>query len=387
MAEVEVMSKSNVQTLQKNVGTMLNNKKYSDTVFLVNNNQFYASSHLVSVSSKAFDSLLTDHFNNCADKIIKISNVKHDDSFHILLKSMYGIEIDYTQTDKAVLCEVLHLCETYELTNFSEDIQAYLSQLECFELESVVALLNTAKKFNVTELYDKLTVYAYQNTDQLVKHVSFVDLQFDVLVDLIQSDWFCLSEIDILTGVLSWHNDMAKSGSNKQVSRNKNGRGSNFEKKYVSSDDQSDASSYKTDQAESIHTSDKTNPNKNIPDGGIATSDEKSIQLVKSFRENVLKSLLAHIRGPNISVVDYLKAFETELYDKYRDTLLDHKLFSQKSDPRKTKSQLLQKQNLKTRFQLSQQQNNTTGAETKSQQFWKRRNLDCFSNKLTQLSQ
>ncbi|KAI5693301.1 hypothetical protein M8J75_013162 [Diaphorina citri] len=359
------MSKSNMQSLQINVEVMLNNKEYSDTVFLVNNNQFYASSHLVSVSSKPFKFLLTDHFNNCADKIIKISNVKHDDSFHIILKCIYGIEINFTQTDKAVLCEVLCLCDTYELTHFSKDIQWYLSKLESFQIDSVVVLLNTAKKFNLMDLYKRLSIFAYQNTDQLVKHISFVNLQFDVLVDLIQSDWFCTLEIDILTGVLNWHNDMVKSGrGNDQETWEKKSDGEcSIEHHDSSSNNHSDASSSATDLAENVEEieklcpddndgivkengnenseleeeckeSSKNNSREKILNNGMPHEADISSELVKTFSANVLKSLLSHIRISSISATDFMKASETKLFAMYKEFLSDCKQYSQIIQPR-----------------------------------------------------
>ncbi|KAI5709147.1 hypothetical protein M8J76_011286 [Diaphorina citri] len=365
MVEVEKMSKSNMQSLQINVEVMLNNKEYSDTVFLVNNNQFYASSHLVSVSSKPFKFLLTDHFNNCADKIIKISNVKHDDSFHIILKCIYGIEINFTQTDKAVLCEVLCLCDTYELTHFSKDIQWYLSKLESFQIDSVVVLLNTAKKFNLMDLYKRLSIFAYQNTDQLVKHISFVNLQFDVLVDLIQSDWFCTLEIDILTGVLNWHNDMVKSGrGNDQETWEKKSDGEcSIEHHDSSSNNHSDASSSATDLAENVEEieklcpddndgivkengnenseleeeckeSSKNNSREKILNNGMPHEADISSELVKTFSANVLKSLLSHIRISSISATDFMKASETKLFAMYKEFLSDCKQYSQIIQPR-----------------------------------------------------
>uniref|UniRef100_A0A8D9DX03 Uncharacterized protein n=1 Tax=Cacopsylla melanoneura TaxID=428564 RepID=A0A8D9DX03_9HEMI len=57
--------------------------------------------------------------------------------------------------------------------------------------------------------------------------------------------------------------------------------------------------------------------------------------LVQSFKENILKSLLSHIRHLRFTAFEYMKVLEADLFIKYRDILADYKHFSQSTEPRK----------------------------------------------------
>ncbi|XP_026683880.1 uncharacterized protein LOC103515345 [Diaphorina citri] len=357
MSQQKGKYKNNVKLAQKHLEEMLNNKKYSDTVFLVNGNQFYALSYLMAISSKAFDSLLNDHFENCGDKKIRINNVKFEDSFLIILKYIYGVEIDLDEIPPGVLCEVVCLAETYELTEFCSDLKVHLSGLKEFQVDAVVVLLNTASKLDVTQLYNRLTDFVFLNTEQLVKHRSFVDLQFHVLVDLIKSDLFFAPEIDILTAVLKWHFDMSKGRTKRQGTPEKEivGKGV-IEEENGDSDTQTEVSSFDNlDSADTFDSkSDGDDTNENLSKGtedfipeeqteqSMKSCDDNiqgdqacsQMELISAFSENVLKELLSHIRIQRISALEYIKAMETELFKNYKDILMDDKHFTQNSEPR-----------------------------------------------------
>uniref|UniRef100_A0A8D9AH17 BTB domain-containing protein n=1 Tax=Cacopsylla melanoneura TaxID=428564 RepID=A0A8D9AH17_9HEMI len=196
-----------VQALQKRAKKMFNNPKCSDTVFLVNQSKYFASSHLLTMASNVFDTLINTHYENCGDREIRIRNIKNDASFSLLLQYIYAVEMDFTRMNTVILCEVACLCETYGLDEFGSDLKCYLSNLEQFEIDTVVALLNTAQQFNLKALYKKLQVFAFQNAAQIVQHASFVNLQYAVLVDLLKSNWFYAPELEILQSVLIWHAD------------------------------------------------------------------------------------------------------------------------------------------------------------------------------------
>uniref|UniRef100_A0A8D8Y5I1 BTB/POZ domain-containing protein 9 n=1 Tax=Cacopsylla melanoneura TaxID=428564 RepID=A0A8D8Y5I1_9HEMI len=314
---------NNSKNLKAKVRTMFNNANYADTVFLVNSQKFHASSHLVSVSSPPLDILISTHFEHCGDREMKIRNIKFDESFNVILKCIYGIEINLTQMSASVMYEVLCLSQSYELVEFATDVKQYLSMLEDFTVDSLVALLNIAKKFDLKELYSKLTNFAYKNTEQLVKHDSFKDVQYDVLIDLLPSDWFYAKEIDILSGVLTWHTDMYDEANGKKNNNSKKHEDSGFQQAEGSGnelyEDEDD------DGRDNIDT-DKTKASQvlSLPNH----VHEIDINLVKTFSENVLKSLLANVRISQISVMDLFSAFELDLFDRYKVILSDKKNFS-----------------------------------------------------------
>lgn len=307
-----------------NLEKMLNNKRYSDTIFLVNKRKFYASSHIVSISSVELESMLESHYENCGDREIRIGDVKYNESFTAVLRFMYGLDIDLPQLDKAVLCEVLTLAERFELKAFVSMLKSHLSKLECFQLDFLVVLLNTAKKFHMIDLYEKLSFYTYVNADQLVHHESFAELQYDVLSDLVKANFFYTDEIDILKGVLNWHGNNMSNNPSKE-------------------DDIEAVSDEETDEENDIQgkkkmvvqkTSNKKNPNNDNALEQQSQSTTNTKELMKEFSTNVLKALLSHVRFSQISAVNIYKLMETELYTKYKEFLCDSKFFSPSSEPR-----------------------------------------------------
>lgn len=309
--------------ISANLEKMLNNKRYGDTVFLVNKRKFYASSHLVSVSSVELESMLETHYENCEDREIRIGEVTYNESFSVILRFIYGLDIDLPQLNKAVLCEVLTLAERFELKSFSSKLKSYLSKHDCFQVDFLVVFLNTAKKFQMIDLYEKLTFYAYENADQLVKCEDFGELQYDVLLDLVKANFFCTDEIDILKGVLNWHgNNMSNSPSTE-----------NDIEAVIDKDttDEEDDSKEKKNMVLQKRSNRMVN-NDNL--GHQSQSTVKTEELMKEFSTNVLKSLLTHVRFSRVSAVEIYKLMETELYTKFKEFLCDSKYFSPSSEPR-----------------------------------------------------
>lgn len=316
----------NLEIRQK-LEKMLNNEKFSDTVFLVNKSRFHASSHLVSVSSATLGSMLDEHFENCGDREIKIDHVKQDVSFSIILRYINGLDIDFDAMSKNVLCEVLDLSERFGLSNFSKELKNYVSNLASFNIDYIVVLLNSAKKYHIELLYLNLRRFALINADALVKHDSFVELQYDVLLELIKDDHFCTGEIDILRGVLKWHTDNLKEESgfketSFQMEKVKHG----FKETLFQMEKVKHFVGYVLKLLHIVKNDEESREVSNV------SPDDKFSQLVKSFSDNVLKTLLSHIRAKRILLDDFLNASQTELFRSYE--LLDPKHFSQSCELR-----------------------------------------------------
>ncbi|KAL1448876.1 hypothetical protein WDU94_000129 [Cyamophila willieti] len=330
---------------------MLNNEKRSDTVFLVNNARYHALSHIVAMYSTVLESLMNEYFANCEDREIKIWNVKHEDSFYLVLKYMYGVKMNFTETNINVICEALSLAERFEVADFSKELKQFVStRIDGFDIETVVSLLNMSKKFNLDDFYKKVTEYAYKNAEHLVKHASFVELQYEVLIDLLKSDWFFTKEIEILTSVLTWHDDMdvkrREINLDEFVGHNTDEKDGNSESESTTdvqdlvetsntlsvNEDQSDISELGSIAGPSSENLDGNNADNTNPASSRAEDLTNTLQ---SFKDNVLKSLLSHIRAVGITAVEHVKAFETDLFVKNKDILAGYKHFSQSTEPRK----------------------------------------------------
>ncbi|KAL1448934.1 hypothetical protein WDU94_000183 [Cyamophila willieti] len=368
---------------------------HSDITFIVQGSKLYAWSGLVSVASTTLGSMISTHIAHCDDREICLRNVKNIESFSILLKSMYGLTINFTQTTIAVLCEALNLADEYKLTTFFNDLKSYMSDLDNLTLDTTVLLLNTAYKFRITELYNRVVIYACKNSDDLMKHESFPTLQYSVLVNLIKSNWFFSKEMDILIGILNWHRDMDE--ESKKSLANDNGKeteehdGSDFgelsesetdvgEKETSETIEKTDNKTAETIDNETTETTDnktaettdnettETTDNKtaektdngakdkkveSLSEGkesssagfnsknmkpamsGKIAKPDKRVNMVPVFSENVLKSLLAHVRISRISAQDWLGgALVTELFKRYEHLLLDVNNFSASQEGR-----------------------------------------------------
>ncbi|KAL1451432.1 hypothetical protein WDU94_005810 [Cyamophila willieti] len=186
---------------------ILNNEQLSDITFVVNKKHYHASRIHLSAASQVFAFQLNEHFANTTDKELVLINIKHNASFLNILQYIHGIELNLTTMSKLVLCELTHLAERFKLAELHDDLKAHVSNIKRFKMNSVVAMLNTARTYNLTKLYDKLKEYVYQNAEKIVNHQSFLNLKYEVVIDLLKSNWLYAKEIDILRVALNWHDE------------------------------------------------------------------------------------------------------------------------------------------------------------------------------------
>lgn len=191
--------------LDKIAKIMLNNEEFSDVTLVVNKKHYYACKIVMSVASSVFATLITEHFKHCMDKLVLVPGVKYNGSFLNILRYIHGVKINFRKMSNYVLCEMLSLTQEYKLHEFHSDLKVYVSKLTHFEVNSVVQLLNTAKTYKLSHLYDKLQIYVYQHVEEVINHKTFVNLKYEVLLDLIKSDYLYGKEIIILIAALNWH--------------------------------------------------------------------------------------------------------------------------------------------------------------------------------------
>ncbi|KAL1448847.1 hypothetical protein WDU94_000101 [Cyamophila willieti] len=328
-----------LKALQKRMELMYNNKEHSDTVFIIKKHKFYVSRQLIGVASKKLDAIMKENFTY-HNKHITLHAVKCEESFSVILKYMYGLDMNFGELKMEVLCRVIQLAETYQLEQFSKDLQCYLSKHDQFNIDSLAVLLNTARNFNLEELYKKLKVFAFQHAEDFVKHESIVHVSYEVLTDLVKSDYFFVPELDILKAVLNWHVEM---NTKEETCIDENQDMTSDAGSVVS--DISTASTnmkpiennteeeYQDIEQEEIEEKDEDNTMKT--EAEISEQKLKCSELMKSFSENVLKSLLLHVRTKQLSWFDIAPLHETNLFQKYKHVLRDIKLFSQTNDTRR----------------------------------------------------
>uniref|UniRef100_A0A8D8L9I4 BTB domain-containing protein n=1 Tax=Cacopsylla melanoneura TaxID=428564 RepID=A0A8D8L9I4_9HEMI len=114
-AEQDYVYTDSIKDLQKRLETMFNNAAYADTVFTVKQNKFHALSQLVAVASGKLDAVMSEHFSYCNDRDMKLYDVKCEESFTVILKYVYGLDINFSHLKTNVLCEAINLAEVYQL--------------------------------------------------------------------------------------------------------------------------------------------------------------------------------------------------------------------------------------------------------------------------------
>ncbi|KAL1451580.1 hypothetical protein WDU94_005941 [Cyamophila willieti] len=189
---------------------MLNNHRFSDFTFLVNKQIFHACRCVVSGASDVFEAMLKGHFQEKTEKQIEIKGIEHTDSFQHVLTYVYGHELDFRVIPEVVLCEILHLSQMYNLQPLHDNVKADLDKIKYFHMGSVVALSKTAKQYELKQLDERVKTFLLENAKYLLQHDSFVNIEYELLVELLKSASFHDKEINIFSGVLKWihENDM-----------------------------------------------------------------------------------------------------------------------------------------------------------------------------------
>ncbi|KAL1459952.1 hypothetical protein WDU94_011897 [Cyamophila willieti] len=192
------------ESVRANIRSQFNNEATGNIVFLVNGSKFYAHKSILVLSCEYFHVWFKEGFKESTIEVIEI-DVKYTESFLTILKYIYWFDINISTLNQNVLCEVLHLVDFYGLTDFSKKLEIYVTKNHKFDNDAVVALINTAKVRKMTVFYNSLKHHICDNAKLCIEHETFQDLQYDVLLDLVQCDWLYVSEVDLLKAVLLWY--------------------------------------------------------------------------------------------------------------------------------------------------------------------------------------
>lgn len=188
----------------KMIQNMLDDHRYSDFVFSVNESLYRASRCIVAGASDVFEALVNGAFQEAQDKKVVIKDISHDKSFYNILAYVYGHDLDFRVIPEEILCEMLRLAKMYNLQTLFEDLKNDLDKLKHFHTGSAVELLNTAHNYDLKNLYERMKKYIFQNTKYLLTHKTFVNIQYEILLDLLKSTLFYDKEINIFRALLKW---------------------------------------------------------------------------------------------------------------------------------------------------------------------------------------
>lgn len=302
--------------------TLFNNKKLSDITFVVNGNHYHSAKSIMSAASSVFESLIEEKelLKNETDREVVIPDIKHDESFVTILKYIHGININLDTISKEVLCEMIYLSEHYKLYNFHEELKEQFSKLNLFDVGSVIGMLNTAKTYNMSQKYENLKIYVYSHADTIIKDESFVNLNHDILIDLLKSDWLFCREIDILRAVLYWYDNVASANLKDPETKNeiKNIKPYNSEK----TKNKNSNNTFVKGSSESEVKGLIPRIEIEVTSNSLSDSNQKgNLETISS--ENILKTLLTYIRFSRIPLLDYLNSMKIGIFMKYKYFILD----------------------------------------------------------------
>uniref|UniRef100_A0A8D8LE56 BTB/POZ domain-containing protein 9 n=1 Tax=Cacopsylla melanoneura TaxID=428564 RepID=A0A8D8LE56_9HEMI len=188
--------------------TMYNNEEFCDMVFIVDSTRIPVNRAVMAASSVVFRAMLLGSFQDSRSKEIPIPDVQKQ-NFVFFIKYIYGFGINEVPSTMNFFVDLLKLSDRYGFPRLHEGLRCYLTKLSVPKKFDVhfVDLMNTAFKFHITSLYDRLKQEVLQSkeiTENFLSQEVFAKLSYRVLLDLIKSDYLFAKELHILYAVLKW---------------------------------------------------------------------------------------------------------------------------------------------------------------------------------------
>ncbi|UZO06932.1 uncharacterized protein OCT59_027237 [Rhizophagus irregularis] len=168
----------------------------------MNDNKF-----LPKLSQNLLDILNDEEYYDVTIEVvhIKLSNILPE-TFQIILRYIYGGRISLEEYDTSDIINVLLAASELGLQELIVDIQSFLVETKADWMESNFNLIyqTSFENDSFLELQKFCTDLTSKEPDKIFKSPNFSSIPENLLVSLIQSDYFQMSEIQIWEHVLKW---------------------------------------------------------------------------------------------------------------------------------------------------------------------------------------
>jgi hypothetical protein len=148
---------------------LVNNKKYSDFVFIVDNKEFFAHKSILSVRSKAFEAMFANDMIESQSNRCTIDDIESE-VFEELLTFIYTGNEPKAQTMVEKLLAAAQKCEILEIKDF------YANMIfKDIKNENAIQSLIVAEKYNAMKLLDKI--------------IEFIAINFQSILNISVIEW------------------------------------------------------------------------------------------------------------------------------------------------------------------------------------------------------
>jgi speckle-type POZ protein len=129
---------------------LVNNKKYSDFVFIIDNKQFFAHKNILSVRSKVFEAMfdnhmIESHLNQC---------IIDDIESHVFEELLTFIYIANAPKAQSMAHKLITAAQKYEILDLKDICEDFI--FKDLTNENAIQSLITADKYNATKLLNKI---------------------------------------------------------------------------------------------------------------------------------------------------------------------------------------------------------------------------------------
>ncbi|KAF7458729.1 putative kelch repeat protein [Cryptosporidium felis] len=167
-----IYSKNFSLPMLSNLDSLVDNPDFSDIVFVLENGELlYAHKCILAAQSQYFKSMFRIGMVESESKEIHLEHVTKKD-FKVLIRFLYTSYLD--ETDLQVLCNVMLLADSYNITALSDLCNKTIKQL--VEVGNVCELIKIAHCCNNSQLVQFCVDFASNHVEYLIKSPEFSQL-------------------------------------------------------------------------------------------------------------------------------------------------------------------------------------------------------------------
>jgi hypothetical protein len=156
-------NQNNENLIANDLQKLVNDKKYSDFVFIVDNKKIFAHKNILSVRSKVFEAMFANdmiesHVNKC---------VIQDVEFEVFEELLTFIYTGKSPKAYSIADKLIAAAEKYEILDLKEICEDIV--FNCITNQNAIQRLITADKYNAMKSIDKIIDFIVENLPLILK--------------------------------------------------------------------------------------------------------------------------------------------------------------------------------------------------------------------------